>query len=87
MINKLFNKNKWNKGFTLIELILVIPFISIVLILAYSIIFMSNKSFTSAIDNFSSYEDIRVFQINIQKEANQARKSGIKIEKIGKDSS
>lgn len=85
MLDKLFDNKRWNKGFTLMELLLVLPFISIIFVLAYSIIFMTNKSFISTIDSFSTYEDIRIFQINIQKEANQARKAGIEMVKVGKE--
>lgn len=84
MLAKFSKNKKWNKGFTLMELLLVLPFISIIFVLAYSIIFMTNKGFTSTQNSFSTYEDIRIFQINIQKEANQARKAGVKIVKVDK---
>lgn len=84
MFTKLFMDKQDNKGFTLMELVLVLPFISIIFILAYTMIFMTSKSFTSTIDNFSTYEDIRMFQINIQKEASQARKAEEKIDVMRK---
>lgn len=85
MLIKLFNKKRCNKGFTLMELLLVLPFISIILFLAYNMIFMTHRSFYSTKDNFSTYEDIRIFQLNIQKEANQARKAGEEIITVGKE--
>jgi prepilin-type N-terminal cleavage/methylation domain-containing protein len=85
MLIKLFNKKKCNKGFTLIELLLVLPFISIIFFLAYNMTFMIHKSFHSTKESFSNYEDIRIFQLNIQKEANQARKAGEEIVTIGKE--
>ncbi|WP_313756428.1 prepilin-type N-terminal cleavage/methylation domain-containing protein [Tissierella sp.] len=75
MLTEIYNNKKYNKGFTLIELIIVVPLISIIFLITYNIIFVSNKSFFSTKDKFSTYEDIRKFEINIQKEANQARKA------------
>ena len=75
MFSKIFKIKENKKGFTLIELFIVIPIILIIFIVAYNIIFMSSKNFVSTKNNFSTYEDIRVFEINIQKEANQARKA------------
>lgn len=85
MLIKSFNKKKCNKGFTLIELLLILPFISIIFFLAYNMISMTHKSFYSTKNNFSNYEDIRTFQLSIQKEANQARKAGEEIVTIGKE--
>lgn len=66
---------KSNKGLTFIELILTIPLILIVFTLGYNMLFIINKSHKIVSDDFSNAEDIRIFQINIQNEANQARKA------------
>lgn len=66
-------KNK--KGFTLVELVIVVPSITIIFILAYSMLFLTQKSFNNVNASFDMAEEIRIFQINIQKEANQAKKA------------
>lgn len=69
-----FLKDK-KKGFTLIELLLVIPLIVIALTVAYNIIFMAQKSFNVVNKNFDIYEEIRLFQSNLQYEASMAKKA------------
>lgn len=63
------------KGFTLAELVIVVPFITIIFILAYNMLFLTQKSFSTVNAGFDVAEELRIFQINIQKEANQAKKS------------
>lgn len=69
------NSLKHRKGIALLELLIVIPMISIILILTYNMFFMSIKSFKYVNESFNKGEDIRSFTINIQKEANQAKKA------------
>lgn len=66
-------KNQY--GFTLLELIIVVPLIGIILLIAYNMLFLTTKSFNSVNDSFDISEDLRIFLINIQREANQAKKS------------
>ncbi len=75
MLDNTFKSKKKSRGFTLIELLLVIPLISIILIVAFNIIFITSKNFLYTKDSFSIYEQMKIFQTNIQKEANQARKA------------
>lgn len=70
---KYFKKSR--KGITLVELILVLPLISIILITAYNVLFLSYGTFNHINDSFNFSEDFRIFQNNIQKESNQAKKS------------
>jgi len=62
-------------GFSLMELIIVVPLISIILLISYNILFLSTKSFNSVNDSFNTAEDLRIFLTAIHKEANQAKKS------------
>lgn len=64
-----------NGGFTLVELVLVIPLISIVFILGYNMLFLTTRSFTEVNQSFDVSEELRIFQININKEANSAKKA------------
>ena len=64
-----------NKGFTLVELVLVIPLIAIVLLLGYNMLFLTQRSFTSVNRTFDVAEELRMFQNNIHKEANRAKKA------------
>lgn len=66
---------KQRKGMTLIELIIVLPLISIILMITYNMLFLSSKSFKYANDTFMTGEDIRAFTRGIQKEAQQAKKA------------
>lgn len=66
---------KFRKGITLIELLFVIPMISIILLLIFNMFFLINRSFKYASDSFIVAEDIRNFTNTIQKEANQAKKA------------
>lgn len=68
---KLSNK----RGFTLVEIIIGLPLIFIICILTYNMIFLVNKSYRSVNDSFAASEELRIFQINIQKEANEAKKA------------
>lgn len=70
-----YNRNFFRKGITLIELVLVLPMISVILIISYNLLFLSNKSFKIVNDSFVSNEELRIFQLNIQKEANNAKKA------------
>ena len=63
------------KGFTLAELVIVVPFITIIFILAYNMLFLTQRSFKAISSGFYVAEELRIFQINIQKEANQAKKA------------
>lgn len=71
-IKKIYNNKK---GFTLAELVIVVPFITIIFILAYNMLFLTQKSFKAVNAGFDVAEELRIFQINIQKEANQAKKA------------
>lgn len=73
MKNKGFLKKE--KGFTLVELAVVIPLIAIIFIISYNMIFITNKSFKNTKENFSTSEEIRIFLINIKREVNGAKKS------------
>lgn len=63
------------KGYSLIELLIILPFISIILVLIFNILFISNKSFGYTSESFMVAEEIRSFTNTIQKEANQAIKA------------
>lgn len=69
------NKSSYRKGMTLVELVLVLPLVSIIFIITYNLLFLSNKSFKVVNDSFVSNEELRIFQINIQKEANNGKKA------------
>lgn len=64
-----------NIGFTLVELTIVVPLIAIIFLVGYNMYFMINKSYKSVNDSFDISEELRIFQINIQKEANEAKKA------------
>ncbi len=64
-----------NSGFTLIELLLVVPLIAVIFMLGYNILFLSHRSFSSVGRSMDVAEELRFFQTNIQKEANEAKKS------------
>ncbi len=66
---------KQRKGFTLLELLVTVPLISIILIITYNMLFLSIKSFRYTNDMFEKSEDIRIFTSNIQQEARQAKKA------------
>ena len=66
---------KLRKGITLIELLVVVPLFSIILLIAYNMLFMASKSFKYTNEAFNKGEDIREFTMNIQREANQAKKA------------
>lgn len=63
------------EGITLIELLIVLPMISVILLLVFNIFFLSNRGFKYTIDSFEVGEDLRNFTKSIQKETNQAIKS------------
>lgn len=69
------NYLKFKKGISLIELLIVLPIISIILLITYNMFFLTNKSFNYVKENFNIGEDIRTFTSTIQKEANQAKKA------------
>lgn len=69
------NLLKANIGFTLIEVVIVVPLVAIIFLVGFNVFFLINKSYGMVNDSFISSEEIRLFQINIQKEANQARKA------------
>ncbi|MGF7056983.1 PilW family protein [Brassicibacter mesophilus] len=73
-------KNQY--GFTLLELIIVVPLIGIILLIAYNMLFLTTKSFNSVNDSFDISEDLRIFLISIQREANQAKKSEEKLDAL-----
>lgn len=64
-----------NIGFTLVELTIVVPLIAIIFLVGYNMYFMINKSYKSVNDSFDISEELRIFQISIQKEANEAKKA------------
>lgn len=66
---------KFRKGITLIELLIVLPMISIILIVAYNMLFLANRSFKYVNQTFNINENIRSFVNSIQKEANEGKKS------------
>jgi len=70
-MKKISNQN----GFTIIELIVVIPLIVIIVLISYNMFFLATKSFKDVNQNFSNSEELRMFIIDIQKEANQAKKA------------
>lgn len=72
-----YNKNPVynNKGFTLVELVIVVPLIAIVFLLGYNMLFLTQRSFISVNRTFEVSEELRNFQINIYNEANQAKKA------------
>lgn len=63
------------KGITLVELLIVVPFITIIFALAFNMIFLIQKSFKTVNAGFDTAEEIRIFQIAIQKEANSGKKA------------
>lgn len=75
MFKLLKNIQKSNIGFTLIELTLVLPLVAIIFLLGFNMLFLINRSHKLVNDSFATIEEIRLFQTNIQKEANQARKA------------
>lgn len=64
-----------NKGFTLVELVLVVPLIAIVFLLGYNMLFLVQRGFASVNRTFDVSEELRLFQLNIHNEANQAKKA------------
>lgn len=66
---------KARKGITLIELLIVVPMISIILIIIYNMLFLTNRSFKYVEQTFNINEDIRSFVNSIQKEANEGKKA------------
>lgn len=64
-----------NIGFTLVEITIVVPLIAIIFLIGYNTYFMINKSYKSVNNSFEISEELRIFQINIQKEANEAKKA------------
>lgn len=70
-----YEKTINKKGFTLVEIIVVVPLVAIIILIAYNMIFMINKSYKNVNDSFDVSEELRIFQINIQKEANEAKKA------------
>lgn len=64
-----------NRGFTLVELVMVIPLIAIVFILGYNMLFLGQRAFTAVNRTFDVTEELRIFQLNIHNEANQAKKA------------
>lgn len=61
------------KGFTLIEIILVIAIVGIVIQLSYSIFFSGTKSFSIGRDKGLSQEDFRIIQESLLRELRYAR--------------
>ncbi|HWR61087.1 MAG TPA: prepilin-type N-terminal cleavage/methylation domain-containing protein, partial [Clostridia bacterium] len=68
-------KPAYNKGFTLVELVIVIPLTAMVFLLGYNMLFLAQRSLASVNSTFDVSEELRVFQINIYNEANQAKKA------------
>ena len=75
-------KYKKERGFTLVELVLVVPLVAIVFLIAYNILFISLRSMKYVNSTFNTSEDVRIFLNNIQKEVNQAKKA-VEDENIG----
>lgn len=71
----MYRKKLNNIGFTLVEVTIVVPLIAIIFLIGYNMYFMANKSYKSVNNSFEISEELRVFQINIQKEANEAKKA------------
>lgn len=70
-----YEKTINKKGFTLVEIIIVVPLVAIIILIAYNMIFMINMSYKNVNNSFDVSEELRIFQINIQKEANEAKKA------------
>ncbi|WP_353095906.1 prepilin-type N-terminal cleavage/methylation domain-containing protein [Tissierella praeacuta] len=68
-------QSKVRKGITLIELLIVVPMISIILIVIYNMLFLTNLSFKYVEQTFNINEDVRSFVSSIQKEANEGKKA------------
>jgi prepilin-type N-terminal cleavage/methylation domain-containing protein len=64
-----------NKGFTLVELVIAVPLLAMVLLMGYNMLFLAQRSFASVNRTFDVSEELRMFQINIYNEANQAKKA------------
>lgn len=73
MKSKIFFINR--DGITLIELLIVVPLVSIVLLLVFNMFFLSTRSFKYTNNSFVVAQDIRSFTNSIQKEVNQAIKA------------
>lgn len=71
----MYRKKLNNIGFTLVEVTIIVPLIAIIFLISYNMYFMINKSYKSVNNSFEISEELRVFQINIQKEANEAKKA------------
>lgn len=74
-MNRLYNRIANNKGFTLLELLLVIPLIAIVLTLGYNMYFLTQRSFNTVNQSFEVTEQLRIFQMDIYRETTQAKKA------------
>lgn len=80
---KLFlKKQKGERGFTLVELIVVVPLVAIIFLISYNLLFLFIKSNDYVNKSFNTTEDVRLFLNTIQKEASQAKKA-VEDENIG----
>lgn len=70
---KRYLKNK--KGVTLVELVIASSLIVIVLTLAYGMILHINKVYKITYSSYTVDEQLRIFLMNIEREANHARKA------------
>ncbi len=52
---------KWEKGFTLVELIFIVPLVAVIFLVAYNLIFISLNSFGFVNSSFNTSEDVRIF--------------------------
>ena len=73
---------KWEKGFTLVELIFIVPLVAVIFLVSYNLIFISLNSFGFVNSSFNTSEDVRIFLNEIKKEANEAKKA-VEDENIG----
>ncbi len=70
---KKYLKNK--KGITLVELVIASSLMVIVLTLAYGMITNFNRIYKTTYNSYVTDEQLRIFLINIEREANHAKKS------------
>ncbi len=58
---------KWEKGFTLVELIFIVPLVAVIFLVSYNLIFISLNSFGFVNSSFNTSEDVRIFLNEIKK--------------------
>lgn len=82
----ILKKQKFKRGFTLVELLLVLPLISIILIASYNVLFLSHKGFTDLNENIAQNEELRTFLNIIRQEANSSKKTNEKTDASKRES-